>query len=124
MLDWQNISILMTGWLAQATLPESGGEFNATLVGGWAVAIGAVLSIIYGIIDKKLATKTGSQTVEKNTFDQLVEENKLWIGKVQLLRKDSDKWHLLRAIVIELPNGAAILQEVEKAADETSSTEN
>lgn len=123
MFDFQNISLLMTGWVAQVTLPEAGGDFNAALVGAWALAIGSVLSIVYGIIDKKLATKTGSQTIEKNTFDQLVEENRLLIDKIQLARKESDKLHILRAVVLELPNGVQILKEVEKAADDVSSNE-
>lgn len=83
----------------------------------------AVLGVLYGLREKRIAAKQGSQTIEKNTFDQLVEENKLLIKRLQLMRKDQDKWYLLRSVVLEQPQGPETVRKVEETADQISSNE-
>jgi hypothetical protein len=84
----------------------------------------AILGVGYGYREKRIAAKQGSQTIEKNTFDQLVSENKLLINKMQLLRKTEDKFFLLRAVVLKQENGAEVIKAVEESADQISSNEN
>jgi hypothetical protein len=89
------------------------------------LVITTVAGVFWGLKEKRQASKQGSQTIEKNTFDQLVEENRLLINKLRLMRKDQDKWLTLRLIVLGLPNidGTEIIKKVEEVADAVSSNE-
>lgn len=107
-----------------ASTGDSQWGFLLTLLPQVIAIIIAVLGVGYGFREKKQAAKQGSQTIEKNTFDQLVNENKLLIKKMELLRKNEDKFFLLRAVVLKQDNGPEIIKAVEETVDLISSNEN
>lgn len=110
--------------IAEITAQDNGGMGALlTLLPQIIAIIVAVLGVGYGFREKKLAAKQGSQTIEKNTFDQLVNENKLLIAKMELLRKTEDKFFVLRAVVLKQEDGIEIIKAVEATADSISSNE-
>lgn len=98
-------------------------EFLLQLLPQVVAIVVAILGVGYGFREKRQAAKQGSQTIEKNTFDQLVSENKLLISKMELLRKSEDKFYLLRAVVLKQDNGTDIIKAVEENVDQISSNE-
>jgi hypothetical protein len=107
-----------------AELPgDSQWGFLLTLLPQVIAIIVAILGVLYGFREKRMAAKQGSQTIEKNTFDQLVNENKLLIKKMELLKKSEDKFMLLRAVVLKQDDGVQIIKAVEETADLISSNE-
>lgn len=118
-------SLLMLPMILADTKSAEDGTlgFLLTLLPQVVAIIIAVLGIGYGFREKRQAAKTGNQTIEKNTFDQLVNENKLLIKKMELLRKSEDKFVLLRAVVLKQDNGVEIIKAVEETADQISSNE-
>lgn len=127
MLNIENVAIFLVGVIATVTQdvasPTDSASDLATLIGSWAIAITGVLTIAYGIFEKRLAHKSGTQENEKNAFDQLVDENELLIKKIRLMRKDSDKWHIVRHVLLETEGGRDIIKGVEETSDEVSSDE-
>lgn len=89
----------------------------------WIGVIIAGLGIGWGFREKSRGNRIGHQEIAKNALEQIIEENKILISKINKMRKDSDKWILLRKIVLGLPDGSEIIKKVEAAADDISSNE-
>lgn len=96
---------------------------DPTILGQWATLLAAIAGIGWGFIEKRKSNKQTNQLIQKNTYEQLQDENKLLISKAQKLRKSEDKWWLARQVILELPNGTAIIKKIEDSADDISSDE-
>lgn len=122
-MEYLIVSVPRLIW-AEATAVD-GGDIShlLTILPQIVAIIVAVLGVGYGFREKRLAAKQGSQTIEKNTFDQLVTENKLLIKKMELLKKSEDKFFILRTVVLKQDGGVEIIKAVEEAADTISSNE-
>lgn len=96
---------------------------DPTILGQWTTLLAAIAGIGWGFIEKRKSNKQTSQIIQKNTYEQLQDENKLLIIKAQKLRKSEDKWFLARRIILELPNGTEVIKKIEDSADQISSDE-
>jgi hypothetical protein len=122
------LSTITTILAAADTLPAVDPSVNLTTltpasIAQWIAILSAIGGAGWAIKERRRSAKMGQLTVEKTALEQLVEENKLLISKLKLLRKDQDKWYLLRLTVLGMANGAEIIKQVEKSVDEISSDE-
>lgn len=128
-----SIDIISVAAMLISTIPPAVGESDGS-VEIFGVSIPAVMQVITLIIavigivwtakEKIQALRSGNLGIRKSAYEQLDAENKMLIKKSQLLRKDSDKWLLLRTVVLGQPGGDLIVRDVENKADQISSDEN
>lgn len=98
-------------------------KIDTGVAGQWVTLLAAIFGLWWGIRSNNKANRQSSQTIKKNTYEQIIDENKVLIVKLQKMRKDQDKWFLARQLLLGLPNGTQMITEIEEGADKISSDE-
>lgn len=89
----------------------------------WTAAIAGLSGLVWGIREKRQASKQGSQTIEKNTFDHLMDENKKLLNDLHKYRKLADKFWILRDLASKTEQGRHMIIEAEELADRIDGNE-
>lgn len=92
-------------------------------IGQWAVVIGSILTILYGVWKNLNEKRQGNQTVYKNGYEQIKSELERSNATLAVAKKNEDKFFILRRLCLETEWGQAQVIEAERIADLTESFE-